>query len=176
MKPFISLPLVVEGTNDASYISSMYEIEIIVLNGYECPKEELDYLKELSKKTKVLLLTDPDKAGQEIRGKLHQLDIRFTDLNVDISKCQKGNKHGVAECEKEEIHRVFEPFLAQKSNVSLEFSINEVTGLGLNKETRNQLCTKFHLGKCNNKKMAQRLNSLGVNKETFLKEVQKLGN
>lgn len=176
MKPYISSVLVVEGNNDASYISSLYEIEIVVLNGYDCPKEEIDYLKEVSQKKKTLLLTDPDEAGNKIRESLHKTGISFVDLRADISKCNKNGKHGVAECEKEEINRVFAPFVDKKSIILEEITAADISLLRLNKEDREVLCSYYHLGKCNNKKMATRLNSLGIRKEEFMKEAKKYGN
>ena len=176
MKPYISSILVVEGTNDASYISSLYEVEIVVLNGYDCPKEEIDYLKEVSQKKKVLLLTDPDEAGNKIRESLRSTKIDFIDLHADPSKCNKNGKHGVAECEKEEIHRVFATFVDKNPDIFQEIGVSDICLLNLNKESRKALCDHYHLGKCNNKKMAVRLNSLGIKKEDFMKEAKKYGN
>ena len=171
MKPFISSVLVVEGTNDASYISSMYDVEIVVLNGYDCPSEELDYLKEVSKFKKVLLLTDPDEAGKTIRNRLHETGIEFIDLHVDLSKCSKNGKHGVAECEKEEIYRVFAPYLVQKPTILNEIKVSKIYELVPSKAQREKLSEKLHLGKCNMKKFVQRINSLGITLEQLKKEI-----
>ena len=84
--------LVVEGSNDASFISSFLSTEIVVLNG--CELANLDYLIEASKTTTIFLLTDPDEEGLRIREKLNQkLDVINIDL-INLSSLEglsKGN-------------------------------------------------------------------------------------
>ena len=44
MKYFINKIIVVEGKEDVSYLSSFIDSEYIVTNGYELPKEEIEYI------------------------------------------------------------------------------------------------------------------------------------
>ena len=67
MKKTINDVLVVEGTGDASYISTFVEALIIATNGYEIPEEELDFLRHLPQGKKAIILTDSDEAGYKIR-------------------------------------------------------------------------------------------------------------
>ena len=96
---FLKGILVVEGKQDAAYLSNYIASEIVVVNGFEIPESVISYLKNKS----VLLLLDPDDAGHKIRQKLKNLLPDAIDVGIDISKCNRGNKKGVAECEINEI-------------------------------------------------------------------------
>ena len=45
-KKYIPGVIVVEGSHDASKISNLYESVFVVTNGYEIPKEEINFLKD----------------------------------------------------------------------------------------------------------------------------------
>lgn len=107
--------LLVEGSGDSSFLSSFLETEIFITNGYEIPEKTIMFLKQASNKKKIILLTDPDEAGKEIRSKV-QKQLSVYDVYVDIKKCNKKGKHGVAECTKDEILEKLKPFLKEKEN------------------------------------------------------------
>ena len=56
MKYCINNIIVVEGKEDASYLSSFIDAEYVTTNGYEIPVEEVDYLNEASKIYKTIVL------------------------------------------------------------------------------------------------------------------------
>lgn len=169
MKKVFNGVLVVEGSNDASYISSFVDAVIVTTNGYDIPSQELEFLVNLPKDKKIYILTDPDDAGENIRRRLKEQLPSATDLSVDIAKCNKNNKHGVAECDKEELLKVLEPYLIdnQKSGV---LTLNDLYLIGLDdKKKRDYLSEQLHLGKCNNKTLLKRINYLGIGIETLKK-------
>lgn len=174
MKYFIDGVLIVEGANDESYLSSFIDAMYVVTNGYEIPKEELDFVKECSKTKKVIILTDSDEAGMKIREQLNVHIAHAYNPIVNINKCNKNGKHGVKECEKEEIIRVLQGFFENKP-VKRDLNYKQI---GLDEEGKNNrelLIQKLHLGKCNNKKLIKRLNFLGIKEET-VEEIIKNGN
>ena len=67
MKISLNGVLVVEGKEDASYLSNYIASEIVVVNGFELDKTTISYLKDRH----VLALLDPDEAGKQIREKLN---------------------------------------------------------------------------------------------------------
>lgn len=173
MSNYINGILVVEGSNDASLISSIVDCEIVVTNGFELDNQTVNYLKTQSKYKTIYVLTDPDLAGEQIRNKLHQNIPNVVDVYVDINKCNKHNKHGVAECTIEEINRALSPYFSQKPDILYEISIMDLYKLKLigdgSEKNRIKITTKLNLGKCNGKKLLERLNSLGINVETIEK-------
>jgi len=149
--------LVVEGNNDASYISSFIKCEIVVVNGYEL--ENLDYLKEASKIKQIFVLTDPDEAGRTISKRIIKELENAIDICVDIAKCNNKSKRGIAECEKEEILCKLQKFL--KNTCDLQEKRIKASDVWMLKN-KEKLANDFHLGNCNTKKLVERLNTLNV--------------
>lgn len=162
MKPKLDCVLVVEGTQDAALISSLYDVCIVTTNGYECPKAEIDFLNRASRLYPIVILTDSDEAGESIRDKLTSIN-NSQHVRVDPSKCDRRNKHGVAECDIYEIKRVLSRFSHQKTqNLSQNIELNDLANIGLDKAKREYVATKLSLGKCNSKTFIKRVNLVGI--------------
>lgn len=165
--------IVVEGKEDSSYLSSFITAEYVITNGYELPNEEIDYLNEASKHNQILVLVDPDDAGREIEKKLNNKLLKATYLNVEISKCNRGQKSGVAECDQEEILKILNPYLtvekSKNSGVLQEKSLKIELS---NKLLRQHIASKYHLGKCNNKTLFKRLGTLKICEEDLRNSIK----
>ena len=173
MKYYINKIIVVEGKEDVSYLSSFIEAEYITTNGYDIPKEEVEYINEASKHKEVLVLVDPDKAGRQIEDKLKTKLVKATYISIDISKCIRGEKDGVAEASKEEILRVLNPHFSSKNTQKSRNSLVNLSKLDLtSKELRSYLSRKYHLGKCNLKKLLVRLETLEITVEELEQSIK----
>lgn len=152
--------IVVEGKNDASYLSSFIGAEYVVLNGYEQNNDTLNYLSYVSKQRNIILLTDPDDAGQTIREKFLKTGIKCINVVLDYNKCNKHGKHGVAECEKNEILDKFNDFLQGKEPLYGFLEAKDFIKLGVfgNKTAQNIIKHTLNIGECNYKTMIKRIN------------------
>ena len=162
MKKIINDVIVVEGNSDIAYLSSYIKAIYVATRGNQIPQKEIDFLNHLPKDKRILVLTDSDEAGQYIRERLNKLFIKCENIYVDISKCHKNGKHGVAECEIEEILTKLNPYF---STYEIKDNIKpcDLVELGLNnKEKRDYICQKLHLGICNNKTLIKRINYLQI--------------
>ena len=171
MKIYLDGTLVVEGKEDASYLSNYIASEIVVVNGYELSKATISYLKN----KKVILLLDPDEAGLKIREKLNKELPNSINVEIDISKCIRGNKNGVAECQIEEIMQQLKPYVIENhGGKSSEISMSDLYELGLinNKDLRNKICQELNLGKCNVKQLFKRL----INNNISLGQIREIIN
>jgi len=155
--------IVVEGTGDSSYLSSFICAEYVVLNGYDIPKDIIDYLKHI-KNRKILVMTDPDEAGVSIEKRLREKGLKYETRVVDSRMCNKHGKHGVAECKKEEILRVLDSDLICKNPFKESISKAEFNSFGFmnSQEKRNAISEKLHLGICNSKVLFKRMNYNGI--------------
>lgn len=177
MKYFINKILVVEGKEDQSYLSSFIDAEFVTTNGYDIPKEEVDYLNHAYKYKEILVLVDPDKAGLTIKERLLKILKKATVIDIDISKCIRGKKDGVAECDKDELIRLLKPHFSDKNNKNVAVLPEKLTKIDLsNKKLRSYICDKFHLGKCNNKKLFQRIKTLQISEKELMEEINNYGN
>lgn len=162
MKYNINALIVIEGNNDESYLSSFISSFYFVLNGLDISIDKINYLNEVSKIRDIILLLDPDDAGKNIRNKLHQYLNNYIDVDVNILKCNKNNKHGIKECEKEEIINKLKPyFVNELIKGNIEYS--DIYKLDENKIE--SIRNKYHIMKVNKKKLIKYLNILNVKKE-----------
>ena len=155
MKISLNRILVVEGKEDASYLSNYIDSEIVVVNGYELPESTISYLKDKP----VILLLDPDSAGESISNQLNRVLNNAVNVSIDIQKCTKGAKNGVAECEIEEILDKLSEFCRDFDAKQADFTTADLYEIGLanNKELRTYVCNKLNLGNCNFKTLNKRL-------------------
>lgn len=151
--------IVVEGTGDVSFLSSFINAEYVILNGYDMPKDTLDYLLHI-KNRKIVVLTDPDEAGQTIESRLAKTGLTYKYKKANIEKCNKHGKHGIAECTKEEILRLFSNELKEETESHETISQREFADFGFmeSSEKRESVSQIFHLGNCNSKTLFKRMN------------------
>lgn len=171
MKEFLRGVLVVEGKEDAAYLSNYIASEIVVVNGFEMSSTTIKYLKD----KEVILLVDPDEAGKSIRKTLNEKLSNVTNIEIDISKCNRGKKNGVAECDIDEIMAKLQPYFAKNPAKLQRITASELFNLGLvngEKELRNYVCEKLNLGLSNGKIFLKRLNENNISIEELSKVVE----
>ena len=139
--------IVVEGKNDACFLSSFIDSEYVVLNGYELNKDTINYLTHISKKRKILLMADPDKAGKEIRENFLKLNINVETIIVDFNCCNKHGKHGVAECEKKEIENKLKKYIFDTKPDRGSITVSNLATLGVKKDKDFENYIKYILNK-----------------------------
>lgn len=156
MKMYLDGVLVVEGKEDAAYLSNYIASEIVVLNGYEMADSTVRYLKN----KKVIALLDPDEAGDTIRERLNNVLDNIHNVFIDIDMCNRGNKTGVAECQIEEIMRVLQPFCIDKplnQPAITQSDLCRLNLMGSDNSLRLYVCKELNLGRCNGKQLYKRL-------------------
>ncbi len=172
--------IVVEGKTDISKLEKITNAILISTNGSCVSRETLDYIKELSKERKIIILTDPDYPGIRIRNIINQEIPNAYNAFVPREKASNGKKLGVAETPFEEIIKALENaqvFSLEKEEYN--YSLSDLYELGLvGKENssylREKVFAKYHLGYGNAKTLIKRLSSVGIKKEEvkeFLKEI-----
>ena len=155
MKIFLKGTLVVEGKEDASYLSNYIGSEIVFVNGFELSNETIKYLAN----KEVILLLDPDESGLRIRKNLNQRLPNAINVEIDIDKCNRGSKTGVAECQIDEILDKLHIYVKTGCDSESDINVDDLFKLGLsnNKSLRNWVCEKLDLGNCNAKTLYKRL-------------------
>lgn len=167
----VTLPivLVVEGPTDKAFLSSFLDCEYVMTNGSAISRETIDYIKELAKTRQVVVLTDPDFPGEQIRDKIASAVPSVAHAFVRKEVSIKHHKVGVAESTKEEV-------LAALSNIvpgSFErgtLTMADLYEVGLMGEAdssskREKVANAWHLGHTNAKSFLKRVNALGKSKQ-----------
>ena len=155
MKIYLDGILVVEGKEDASYLSNYIGSEIVTTNGFEIPESIISYLKD----KRVILLTDPDEAGKKIREKLISFLPEAINVEVDINHCVRKIKKGIAECDINEVLTKLKPYESIKVETESDLKLSDLYNLGLmdNKGLREEVCRRLNIGNCNAKTLYKRL-------------------
>lgn len=167
----ITLPivLVVEGPSDKAFLSSFLDCEFIMTNGSAISRETIDYIKEVAKSRRVVVLTDPDYPGGQIRSKISAEvpDVAHAFVRKEVSI--KHHKVGVAESTKEEVLAALSS-IVPGSFPKGSLTMADLYDLGLMggpdaTSKREWISAKWHLGHVNAKSFLERVNALGKSKK-----------
>ena len=161
MNKYFNGIIVVEGKEDVAFLSSFIDSIYVTTRGYVIPEKEIDFLNNVDGKT-VVILTDSDEAGETIRERLNNKVINPINIKLDLTKCNRNNKHGVAEATKEEVLSKLSSLFSSKDDKG-ELTLADLVKLDINdKKTREFISQELHLGLCNNKTMVKRMNFKGI--------------
>ena len=65
--------IVVEGKNDAHVVRlALGDVDILWTEGYGLSKKKLDYIAEMANRQGVIVFTDPDTVGEQIRNRIRK--------------------------------------------------------------------------------------------------------
>ena len=165
MKPVI----VVEGKTDVQRLQNLINADFVICNGSAISEDTINYIEELSHTRKVIIFTDPDYPGLQIRNKISNRIKNVYHAFVDRTKASNGKKLGIAECEKEEILKAY--LGEEKDNISMQDFIS--LGLSGDKNSsllREKVSKKLSLGYGNSKTILKRINMLNISLDE-LKEI-----
>jgi len=171
--------IVVEGKDDISKVKTAFDCDVISTNGTHFSKDLLKKLKEANKKCGIIVLTDPDYAGEKIRKIINKAIPNCKNAYISRNLALKGDNVGVENAKVEDIIEAIENAKVTLKENKEEISLSDVTSLGLSglnnsKLLREKLCTHFKFGYCNSKQFVNRLNSYGISKEELVLALEKL--
>jgi len=140
----ISEVIVVEGRDDEINLKRFFKCEVIRTNGFGVSKETYEKIKLASKNKGVIILTDPDHAGETIRKRISEVvkDVKHAFINREDAI--KGDDIGIENASKEAANR--------------RECLGELLGIGY----------------CNGKQILKRLNNYGITKEEFFKAIKEI--
>ncbi len=169
--------IVVEGTSDKNYLSSFVDSSFYIVNGSAISSKDIEFLKLASKNKNIIILTDPDFPGLQIRNKINSEIEGCYNAFVKKELSIKHNKVGVAECDKQEVIRALENIKVFKKSKENTIFLKDLFDLGLSgkeysKILRDKISDYLNIGYCNTKQLLFRINCLGITKDQ-LKEVIK---
>ena len=164
--------LVVEGKMDVVAIGKAVEADCIITEGFNLKPKALDAIKQAYKKRGIIILTDPDSAGERIR---QFLSNRFPDAKhafVPRDEATANDDIGIEQASPESIRKALEKVRTLDWNPSEIFSGADLIRAGLSgaadaSERRARLGARLGIGYANAKTFLLRLNHYGVTREEF---------
>ena len=173
---FIKEVIIVEGRDDIDAVQKAVKADIIATHGYGISRSTIDRIRTAYEKRGIIILTDPDQAGNKIRQRLTDL---FPDaLQAYISKAEALDKAqtdiGVENASPQVIARAIEAAGRTLTRQHSEFTERDMDTYGLSagpgsKEKRDALGRKLGIGYANSKGFLKRLNNYGISREDLEK-------
>ena len=164
---------IVEGEHDISKLKQVDpKIKVLHTGGMHLKKEFINQLKKLEKSYQIILLLDPDFAGENIRRKLAQNLTNPTHIYVE--KTLATNTKGDVRIENLKISDLRDAIQNERINAQLGdidtiFLINHgYLSKPYSKELRLKLTSHFKIGYTNGKGLAERLNLYNITRQKIL--------
>ena len=165
-KYYLDGVLVVEGKSDVSYLSSFIKAHYFITNGYDLTEQKLDFLSRVSERRKVIVMSDNDKAGEDIANKIkNKISKVFVIKSAKIPR-KAYKKCGVAETEYEAIIDALKEHLTEykkELDVKPLYELNSIICLSENPEImKNRIINDYRLIYGTTKFLENQLQMLGV--------------
>ena len=155
--------IVVEGHSDTAKLKSLIDCDTLETGGSSLDEKTLDLIEEAARQRGIIIFTDPDYPGLQIR---HKIAARVGDCRHAFVKKEDAVAHGkvgIAEASPEAILAALTnaaTFVEGRESLSWqEFIDLEIIG---NKQRRLYLYDYFKLGYGNAKTLYKRLNMMGI--------------
>lgn len=167
--------IVVEGTHDEIKVKAAFpNAECIITNGSEISDDTISLIKEMAKKHRIIIFTDPDSPGERIRSKILDAVPNASSAFLRKKECISNNKkkvgieHATVDAIKEALKDIYTP-----SNNEDTITLNDLYLLGLNGEKdsailREKIADILNIGKPNAKTFLKRLNLLQITKKELI--------
>lgn len=174
--------IVVEGKNDAHAVRlALGEVDVIWTEGYGLTKKKLDYIAEMSNRQGVIVFTDPDTVGEQIRKRIREYVPQAKHVYLTRKVATKHGDIGVENAAVQEIRRAFSHIKQDQETFGQKFTIEDLVLTGLSgaaraSENRIALGRKLGIGDSNAKQFLHRLNRFGISRKDFFQALEEVQN
>lgn len=171
--------IVVEGRDDITAVKKAVDAEIIATSGFGINAKIIDRIKEAQKRKGVIVLTDPDFAGEKIRSIISKRVKGVKHAYIAQEDGLKDGDIGVENASPEVILKALESakitLEEKKENFTMEdMFYSKLTGSSDSKKRRIILGKELGIGYGNANQMLSRLNNYGITEEEFVSAIKKI--
>ncbi|AET65803.1 ribonuclease M5 [Desulfosporosinus orientis DSM 765] len=172
--------IVVEGKNDAHIIrQALGDVDVIWTEGYGLTKKKLDYIAEMANRQGVIVFTDPDTVGEQIRNRIRAHVPQTKHVYITKKAATKNGDIGVENAELNEIRRAFADIKQDQIIPQEIFVIQDLMAVGLMgspkaSKYRIAVSRKLGIGDSNAKQFLHRLNRFGISREEFFRAIEEV--
>ena len=171
--------LVVEGKIDVVAIDKAVEADCIITEGFNLKPKALDSIEKAYKKRGIIIMTDPDSAGERIRRFLTKRFPEAKHAFIPKEDATANNDIGIEQASPEAIRTALAKVRTMDWEPTNNFSGADLLRAGISGspaagEKRAKLGAVLGIGYANAKTFLHRLNNYGITREEFLQAVAKL--
>ncbi|AFM39159.1 RNAse M5 [Desulfosporosinus acidiphilus SJ4] len=172
--------IVVEGKNDAHAVrQALGDVDILWTEGFGLSKKKLDYIAEMAARQGVIVFTDPDTVGEQIRNRISKYVPQAKHTYLTRKAATRQGDVGVENADPEEIRRAFAHIQQEQGELSKTFTMEDLWSVGLVGSSgagdfRLALGKRLGIGDSNAKQFLHRLNRFGISRELFFQAVEEV--
>ena len=164
--------LVVEGKMDVRAVARAVEADCIITDGYRLAPKTISSIRDAYKRRGIIILTDPDPAGERIRRFLSKKFPEAKHAFVPKEDATANDDIGVEQASPEAIRAALEKVRTLNWQPTALFSSADLIVAGLSggpmaSERRARIGAMLGVGCANAKTFLKRLNHYGVTREEF---------
>lgn len=176
----LSETIVVEGRDDTNAVKRAVDAVTIETHGFGISGETWKKLRWAYERTGLIIFTDPDHAGEEIRRRIKEKFPKAKEAFLVASKAEKKGDIGIENANPRDIR---DALLKAKATIGEErentFTEKDLSGAGLSggngsKARREKLGDLLGIGYSNAKGLLNKLNTMGIKREEFEEALSKL--
>lgn len=169
--------LVVEGKMDVVAINKAVEADCIITGGFSLKKSTLKNINSAYESRGIIILTDPDWAGEQIRKRLTHKFPLAKHAFIPREEAFAHNDIGVEQALPASIQRALakvhtHSFTVKKIFTAASLLLNGLSGSPEAAAKRSKVGSILGIGYANAKVFLRRLNTYGITKEDFAQAVK----
>lgn len=170
--------IVVEGRDDTAALRPVTDALIIETHGFGIKKETWQLLEKAYREKGLIILTDPDFSGEEIRRRLTEKFPESKHSYMPRKKATKKGDIGVENASPEDIAEALSKVCTISRKEAAEFTQRDLDRAGLSgrpdsKDRRRRVGDLLGIGYGNSGAFLKKLNSFGVTRDRFDLAVKK---
>ncbi len=171
--------IVVEGKSDIRSVTNAVDAECIATEGYTLRKAVVEKIRIAYEKRGIIVLTDPDSAGERIRKTLAKYFPKAKHAFVPREEAFKNGDIGVEQASPEAIRRALSKVRTHEFSIEEIFDRDDLWDAGLMGQAdsalrRNKLGAELGIGYSNGKQFLYRLNHYGITRDEFNQALRRI--
>ena len=169
--------LIVEGKNDVAAVNRAIEADCIATGGFHLSRRILSDIAAAYKRRGIIILTDPDSAGENIRNFLTRKFPQARHAYIPRDEATADDDIGIEQAAPESIRRALSKVRTMEINPRTEFTAAEMIAFKLSggvdsSRLRDKVGAILGIGYGNVKTFVRRLNNYGVTRAEFLEALK----
>jgi len=171
--------IVVEGRDDVAAVKKAVDAEVIAVGGFGINAKVIDRIKDAQKRKGVIVLTDPDFAGEKIRNIIAKRVKGIKHAYIAQEDGIKGDDIGVENANPEVIIEALNRARVSEEEYNEIYKAEDMfhfklTGYKDSKKRRIMLGKELGIGYGNANQILNRLNKYSIDKEEFILAINKI--
>ncbi|EOR26543.1 MULTISPECIES: ribonuclease M5 [Clostridium] len=171
--------IVVEGRDDITAVKQAVDAEVIAVGGFGINARVIERIKEAQRRKGVIVLTDPDFAGEKIRSIIAKRVKGIKHAYIAQEDGIKGDDIGVENASPEVIIEALNRAKISEEIIEEIYTSEDMfhfklTGDADSKKRRIILGKELGIGYGNSNQMLSRLNKYSITKEEFITAIEKI--